>query len=77
MLSATFTKVVLPAPFGPSNPKMVPGWTENVTSCRAWTFLLDHQRRNVFDRETASKAGNMTAIIAAGHAKTLTRLAAA
>ena len=30
------TAVVLPAPFGPSSPRIVPAWTENDTPARAW-----------------------------------------
>src|ERR1700734_2147905 len=29
--------VVLPAPLGPTSPKISPGITDRVTSCRAWT----------------------------------------
>src|SRR5688572_9547334 len=66
MVSAIFTRVVFPAPFGPSNPKMLPGSTAKLTSRRARTSRLDHHRRNVFVREVASKAGGMPRIISHG-----------
>src|SRR5262245_49210819 len=60
MVSAIFTSVVFPAPLGPSNPKIVPGSTTKLTSFSACTVPLAlHQRRNVFDKEIASKANDM------------------
>src|SRR5262245_48097539 len=60
MVRAIFTRVVFPAPFGPSNPKIVPGSTAKLTESRACTCSLWlHHRRNVFDTEIASNAGDM------------------
>src|SRR5215207_8312601 len=48
--------VVLPAPFGPTKPKMWPRVTENVTPRSASTFLRRNGVRNVFVRSRTAIA---------------------
>src|SRR6266851_7484632 len=58
--SSIFTKVVLPAPFGPSNPKVVPRSTRRETSCTARNSCLLHRLRNVFDKPSVSMARSIS-----------------
>src|SRR5438876_10001081 len=63
MVSAILTRVVLPAPFGPRSPKMLPAFTDRFTFCSAQTSRRDHHRRNVFVKRIASKARGIRLII--------------
>src|ERR1051326_1120032 len=63
MVSAILTSVVLPAPFGPRSPKVLPASTERFTFCSAQTSRRDHHRRNVFVKRIASKATDIRLII--------------
>src|SRR5262245_46591064 len=60
MVKAVLISVVLPAPFGPSSPKILPCPTERLTSRRARTSRRDHQRRKVFETPAASNAKGMS-----------------
>src|SRR5262249_6809544 len=62
IVRAIFTRVVLPAPFGPNNPNTVPGSTARLMSRRAETSLRDHHRRKVLARPVASKAKPMASL---------------
>src|SRR6185369_16947439 len=54
--SSIFTKVVFPAPFGPSSPNVVPRSTHNETFSTARNPSLLQRRRNVFDKPSVSMA---------------------
>src|SRR5438067_7654603 len=54
-----FKVVVLPAPFGPSRPKISPGRTSRERSNTARTLRAQNPTRNVFERCSATMAASM------------------
>src|SRR5437764_735901 len=54
--SSILTKVVLPAPFGPSKPKVVPRSTRSDKFWTARNSCLLQRRRNVFESPSVSMA---------------------
>src|SRR5260370_41981171 len=54
--SSIFTKVVFPAPFGPSKPKVVPRSTRSDKFWTARNSCLLQRRRNVFESPSVSIA---------------------
>src|SRR5437899_8326415 len=61
--SSIFTNVVVPAPFGPSNPNVVPHSTRKETSCTARNSCFVQRRRKVFDKPSVSIAKSISANI--------------